>query len=197
MNASFIFLVSGFSQDRGAYHGILKLREELYSQGFGSGSANRIIYLDWRAKFDLVAQELSIICNHHGYRPRVLVAGYSYGGWGALELCREFQPRGIDVESLNLSDPVGRPRWWPRPLPAATSLLSRDWAPKLFVPGNVQVVHSFFQRRDRPQGHKLRTTNGTRELSPVELDRTHKRMDDAPEFHKRVLDEARLLQLEF
>jgi len=193
MNANFIICVSGFTQNRGYFHGIMKLREALISNGHSEGKANRVWYVTWKDSMSRVACELSILCNQHGFKPRVMICGYSYGGWGSLQLAKELEKVGIDVEIMILCDPVGRPWWWPRPLPALTSMLGRDWAPKLRVPANVKVCHSFYQQENRPQGHQLVATNGTTMEQPIKLRHKHERMDDAPEFHGRVLKEAAML----
>lgn len=189
-NALFVICVSGFTQHAGYFHGILKLREQLLDAGFANGSHQRVIYLTWKADFHRVAQELSIVCNHQGFKPAVVLAGYSYGGWGAIQLASQLERVGIDVFSLVLSDPVGRQWWWPRPLPAITSMLGRNNAFKLDVPANVHRCVSFYQTVNRPQGHQLRPANGTKMVEPVQLAVTHQRMDDAEQFHQAVLAEA-------
>ena len=196
MKASFIICVSGFTQSRGYFHGILKLRESLIINGMADGPRRRVWYLTWKSNFDRVAADLAIICTQHGYKPVVMIAGYSYGGWGALQLARALERKGIAVESMALSDPVGRPWWWPRPLPAMTSMISRRYAFKLKVPPNVHKCHTYYQTRNRPQGHQVVPTNGTEMTHPIRLNYTHQRMDDASEFHGRVLSEAKLLNID-
>lgn len=194
--ATFIILVSGFTQNRGYFHGIMKLREALVSHGHSEGAAKRVWYLTWKENMTRVAAELSILCNQHGFKPTVMIIGYSYGGWGSLQLAAELEKVGIDVRQMHLCDPVGRPWWWPRPLPALSSMLGRTWAPELCVPPNVHEVHSFYQTRNRPQGHELVTSNGTRMHNPIQLNKTHEQMDDAAEFHGRVLKDAALIAQE-
>jgi hypothetical protein len=186
----FHICVSGFTQDRGYYHGILRLREALVDAGHADGKTGRVWYETWTANWGMVAADLSQVCITHGYIPVVTVSGYSYGGYGAINVCKELALRGIDVQVLNLCDPVGRRWWWPRPLPAITSMLSRDMAFTLPIPGNVLIVNEFFQKTNRPQGHRIKLTDGTKRGVYVQLDRTHQRMDDAPEFHECVLREA-------
>jgi pimeloyl-ACP methyl ester carboxylesterase len=188
--ALFVILVSGFTQNRGYFHGILKLREALIADGHSDGAARRVWYMTWKTNWNRVANELGILAAQHGFTPHVVLAGYSYGGWGALQLARQLGDSGIDVDSLILCDPVGRPAWWPRPLPAATSMLGRNWAPKLTVPANVHVCHSYYQQENRPQGHQLKPENGNELTNPIKLKVTHQRMDDAKEFYGRVRQEA-------
>lgn len=183
--------VSGFTQTRGNYHGILHLREQLITAGHAAGPTRRVWYLSWLARWRLVAQDLAIVAVQRGLRPVVGVAGYSYGGAGALRLCAALEQVGIEVAVLTLADPVGRRWWWPRPLPAVTSLLGRDVAFTLPVPGNVRRVNEFYQTENRPQGHRLRltSTQTTRGIYQ-QLAHHHAQMDDAPEFHACVLAEA-------
>jgi pimeloyl-ACP methyl ester carboxylesterase len=184
--------ISGFTQHRGYMHGILKLREELINAGHATGSLRRVWYLNWKANWQQVVADLSSVCVMHGAVPVVCVAGYSYGGFGALQLCAALESHGIEVQVLTLSDPVGRRWWWPRPLPAITSLLSRDTAFTLPVAANVRLLHSYYQRTNRPQGHRLRLVSAaaTQWGAYQELDLPHAQMDDAPEFHACVLEAA-------
>lgn len=194
--ALFCILVSGYTQSRGTYHGILRLREELVAAGFNDGTTKRVWYVTWKTNWKRLARDLATVCTVHGLKPKVLVAGYSYGGWGALRLAKALEPLGVDVDVMVLSDPVGRPWWWPRPLPAITSLLSRYWAWKLRVAPNVHLLHSYYQQTNRPQGHLLKATNGTKMTPPVKLPKPHERMDDAAEFHGQVSVEAWRLRKE-
>jgi pimeloyl-ACP methyl ester carboxylesterase len=194
MNALFCICVSGFTQSRGTYHGILRLREELIADGFNNGTAHRVWYLPWVANWQQVARDMQAVCTQHGLRPKVVLTGYSYGGWGALQMARELEPLGIEVTVLVLCDPVGRPWYWPRPLPAATSMCSRYVAFQLKVPPNVRQLHSYYQVKNRPQGHRLACVPPTVASNPIELRYTHDRMDDAPEYRGRVMKEARAVR---
>ena len=188
--------ISGFTQHRGYMHGILRLREELISAGHAAGPLRRVWYLNWKANWKQVAADLVSVAVMRGVRPVVTVAGYSYGGFGALQLCGALQSHGIEVQVLTLSDPVGRRWWWPRPLPAITSMLSRDMAFTLPVPANVKLLNVYYQRRNRPQGHRLRLEGETLRGVYKELELTHARMDDAPEFHQCVMSAANAVQAE-
>lgn len=190
--------VSGFTQNRGYYHGILALREKLIADGHNAGLHRRVWYAPWTADWDRMAAELTIVANQHGLQPVVNISGYSYGGYGALKLAKALEPKGVRVRSVTLCDPVGRRWWWPRPLPAATSMLSRDFAFVLKVPANVQKLNEFYQTENRPQGHQLGCyRNATEQGVFMKLGYRHQRMDDAPEFHQCVLDEARATLSEY
>jgi len=192
MYCGFHFCISGFTQNRGYCHGILKLREELIEAGHYFDNHARVAYWTWDMNFDLVASELQIVCTRAGVRPVVGIYGYSYGGWGSLKFARALDNRGIDVREMVLSDPVGRPWFWPAPLPAATSMLSREYAFALTVPANVENCKVFYQRGSRPQGHRVvaRMPSVT-DVKEKELKGyTHVQMDDAQEFHDAVLESA-------
>jgi len=191
---AFYICVSGFTQTRGTFHGILKLREELISNGYSEGIKQRVWYLPWTSNWKSIAEDLVTVCAHHGVKSVVLISGYSYGGWGAIKLAEALDSKGVEVQSMVLSDPVSRPGWWPRPLPAFSSLLGRKYSHNLIIPPNVKNVFSFYQTNNRPQGHRLVTSNGTTAKIPVQLNKTHDRMDDAREFHGQVKKEARVIR---
>lgn len=194
MKAAICICISGFTQTRGSFHGILKLREELRSDGHSFGVANRVEYMPWTANWKNYAADLSSVCNYHGLRPEVLIAGYSYGGWGAIQLAKRLEKLGINVQIMILSDVIARPWFWPRPLPAVTSLLGRKYSFSLRVPDNVINLAEYYQLKNRPQGHRTIIGNVTRRVHTIELHHTHMRMDDAPEFHGCVRKYARVLR---
>ena len=183
-------LVSGFTQRLGRVNGLLRLRESLVEEGFNCGPRWRTYYLEWRADFAQLASDVQNCGTIHGVRPLVNLAGYSYGGWGALRLAAELEARGISVPVLTLVDPVARAPWVPRPLPTLSSMLSRYWSRRLRVPGNVGLVHEFFQRLNRPQGHRLLLEPQTQVGSVTELALRHDQIDDAPPVHHCVLTAA-------
>ena len=199
--ATFVICISGFTQHRGYAHGILKLREKLISAGHSEGLNHRVWYMPWYTDFEHVVDDILFSTTNIGKIPKVLIAGYSYGGWGSLQLARILERHGIDVDTMILSDPVGRPLSFLRSvpilnrLPAPLSLLGRDWAPSLKVPASVKEVYEFHQQEKwhRPQGHRLIPTNGTLMHPPVTVSKRHQQMDDLPGFHQQVLMSARKL----
>ncbi len=196
MRAFFYICISGFTQTRGTFHGILKLREELLVAGHSSGTCSRVWYLPWTSDWGQVASDLSIVCNRYGFKPLVLIAGYSYGGWGAIQLAIALMKVGIDVQDMILSDAVARPWYWPRPLPALTSMLGRSWSFPMQIPPNVIRLHEYYQQEDRPQGHRLLFGEETALQTSVKLWKIggHQEMDDVLEFHECVLKQAKLMQ---
>jgi len=187
-------LVSGFTQQLGRVNGILRLRETLVEDGFNCGPRWRTYYLEWRADFGQVASDVANCAVIHRVRPRVNLCGYSYGGWGALRLAEELEARGIEVPVLTLVDPVARAPWVPRPIPTPSSMLPRYWSRLLLVPANVGMVHEFYQRTNRPQGHRLVLSPSTQIGSSTELDLRHDQMDDAAVVHECVIDAAHWLK---
>jgi len=190
--ASYIILVSGFTQHRGHFHGILKLREDLLAAQKQNGENHRVWYYTWNEDMRRVASELNSVATYHGHKPRVMLVGYSYGGWGSLRLAKALDRRGIPVEHHVLSDPVGRPIYWPTPLPAPSSLLGRRFAWPLMVPGNVRDCWHYHQIENRPQGHRLKAVDPTRTTihRSKRLHISHNQMDDSKVFHKKVLSLA-------
>lgn len=187
-------LVSGFTQRSGRVSGMLRLCESLVEEGFACGQRWRTDLVDWRSDFVDVADRVALRSVIHGVRPRINLCGYSYGGWGALRLAAELEIRGIEVPVLTLVDPVARAPWIPRPIPTPSSMLSRFRSRILHVPANVGIVHEFYQRTNRPQGHRLRLEPVTQIGSSTELDLRHDQMDDAAPVHHCVLEAARGLK---
>lgn len=181
---------SGYTQTRKRVNGIIKLREKLIKQSYSNGVSNRVWYLTWDACVVDVAEDIINLREMYSAHTHINMCGYSYGGWGILQLCDELWKRRVDVENLILCDPVGRPKWWPKPLPAATSMIRRDWAPRLTVPPNVHELYSFFQMENRPQGHLLKTHRTTQVNSPKQLFVPHDEMDDVEVFHDLFLSLA-------
>jgi pimeloyl-ACP methyl ester carboxylesterase len=86
----------------------------------------------------------------NGKPPRIVVVGYSYGGWSANNLCRELQKFDLEVEALLLCDPVGRIFGH---LPSVFSMLNII---PLTVPANVRNLWTWRQVYDRPRGAAIR-----------------------------------------
>lgn len=130
----------------------------------------------------------------NGKPPRIIVVGYSYGGWSANRLCCELQAYDLEVEALILCDPVGR--IFGR-LPSLLSVL--DVIP-MTVPANVRRLYTFRQTCDRPRGCRV---NLEKHLHAIEygsvnagtmwmLDQSfehvpHVNMDDIAPFRETVL----------
>lgn len=187
-------LISGFTQHEGRMQGIFALREKLINAGHSQGPRFRVRSFPWNASLGQIAEEVQIVSTYYGHKPVVNLAGYSYGGWAAIRFAGELETRGIDVDILTLCDPVARPNWWPRPLPAASSMLGRNWSRVLRIPNNVLCMNEFRQTENRPCGHRLEIPAATQLKLSQQLMRRHEDMDDAPEFHQAVIEAAGVLR---
>ena len=59
------------------------------------------------------------------------------------------------------------------------------------LPANVWRVDSFYQRQNTPQGTSIVLKNKVAQQSdPVQLNYNHQYIDDAPEFHDKVIEVA-------
>ncbi|MEW4451286.1 hypothetical protein AB1L30_01245 [Bremerella sp. JC817] len=187
--------ISGFTQSVGKWNGILDLTEKLREQ-FCDGVRSRIHYYPWNANFAEVAEYYWALGDKYGVRPILGIYAYSWGaGRGAMTLARQLNRRGLVVRVMVLADPVYHH-------PFAPWRAFRTWClpivgePVIRVPDNVREVYSFHQVQNRPGGHKLISAGraGGAFIHPrVLLRYDHQYMDNAPEFHNLVLEEARKL----
>lgn len=187
--------ISGFTQSERRIHGLTKLCEKLHSAGFNN-CVSRVMLRPWNAKWSEVAESIWSIGELHAAEVVVNIYAYSWGmGWGAVQLSRELEKRGITVHIIVACDGVYRHpllclRW--------LSLLQRDgtFSPVIRIPGNVREVRPLHQTMNTPQGHRI---VGGKDFSgqirqSVEIHRTHPFMDDAPQFHALALAAAEQLK---
>lgn len=111
----------------------------------------------------------------------IKIYAYSWGaGWGAMQLARHLQRRGLAVGWMVLSDPVYRSPW------IITRWLAMAPWRSITVPHNVRVVHWFRQRLSLPAGHTLVAARSDRTVitPPVWAEVAHAYMDDLRVFHR-------------
>jgi hypothetical protein len=163
-------LISGFSQDRddpcgmdGVWLGLRPIASPTVSLGIHCWNDN----LKGRAKF---------IKRNSVPMPVIDIAGYSYGGYAAIELAQHLAKLGLPVRHLILCDAVRR-------FHVAKWFSLTQWT-KLTVPANVQACTYFRQSEDIPAGHRVVAESGrTRLIDGGFLPLGHNAMDEAPEFH--------------
>ena len=111
--------------------------------------------------------------------PRVVLIGYSWGGYTANEIAKQLHRRGLAVDALLLCDAVWRSRTiFGRPL----SMLD-CWT--IRVPANVRRCFVWRQTANRPRGARVVVTDPITEITESVLPHlAHQYMDDLPEFHK-------------
>lgn len=185
--------ISGFTQTEQRSTGLLKLHEKLHTLGFNN-CVSRVRIDRWNADWASVAEHIWKIGQEHDAHVVVDIYAYSWGvGHGAVQLCRELQKRSISVHTLVSCDGVYRHPWLRFP-----SLLSRDGhlSPTIRVPSNVRFVRAFHQRRNIPQGHRIKgdADFSGRILETEIFTASHQYMDDSEEFHAAALASAEHLR---
>lgn len=182
--------ISGFMQDVERESGTEKLWRKLRQSSAVGPESSLVHPQEWNANWRSLAE--FIWRNSQTWQKdengdngcRVYIYAYSWGcGHGMVRLSQELQKRGIIVGHAVLCDPVYHHFWRPW-----RGLFHASWNPPIRVPANVQVVDWYYQRQDRPQGADLMACAATTQINQgIELNRGHAWMDDAAEYHGRVM----------
>lgn len=175
--------IMGFTQNKSRESGLEKLWRKI-RVSLPLESHCLVHPQEWDADFDSLSE---FIWRNGSSAVVVNIYCYSWGcGHGFIKLAKALQDRGIQVPKAVLCDPVFH-QWW-RPW---RGIFHASMNPPIVVPSNVWHIDSFFQRQNTPQGATIRMRNqaGT-QSDPVELIRSHAYMDDAEEFHAKVLQVA-------
>ncbi len=148
----------------------------------------RVMYKSWRDNMSDLASRMwhrskCRFSHSPADQPRVVICGYSYGGWTAVLLANELKKRNWCVENLLLIDPVWRPISW---LPSPSSLLT-DWT--IDTPNTVDVIHEWYQKMNRPRGHKVVSASRTVHYKKI-LMQKHGDIDDDPMIYDKALEVA-------
>lgn len=183
----FFILRSGFLQHKGsAGSGCTRIMREM-DLLFG-GHKTRVELEPWDACPEQTAEYIYRL-GRKDTPPDICIFAYSWGaGYGFVNLARALHDRGLRVHTAVLCDPVHY-SWarWRALLPQ--TLFHRVIS--VNVPPNVDRVHRFWQRIDKPAGHPLKLESGrTQYLSDTELHVPHTEMDNTPEFRRRCLEVA-------
>lgn len=173
--------IMGFTQDQSRESGLEKLWRKL-RETLPLESQCLVHPQTWNADFEALAE---FIWRNESSATVVNIYAYSWGcGHGFVKLAKALEKRGIQVPKAVLSDPVYH-SWW-RPW---RGIFHASINPPIVVPSNVWHVDSFYQRLNTPQGAELvlKNSNAT-QSDPVKLLCNHQYMDDADEFHEKVLE---------
>jgi thioesterase domain-containing protein len=168
-------LYSGFRQHAGLQTGMSRLWYEIRAD---LASPDTCVELrPWDEEYANMAEFVKLCQNETP--PRIVLYGYSWGGFTATLLAKELQRRSLDVDHLVLCDAVYRHwymlGWW------------RAFAvwKKIKIPANVRRVTWFRQQQSWPRGHALVAEDKATLIDPVRmLHADHVWMDDDPEFRK-------------
>lgn len=176
--SNWLILVQGFLQDRGTPNGMVRLWLRAHSNFAGRSTA--VMLLSWN---DNVRQLAEFIWRSSRPDPLIHIAGYSWGGTTARNLCCQLSKRGLSIDQVILSDPVYRHWWMPR---RWTTLL--PWRTIEF-PTNVSRIYWYRQEQNWPRAHSpaAEDTDSTYVSPGFLLKCSHQYMDDAQEFHDRVI----------
>jgi len=173
--------IMGFTQDQSRESGMEKLWRRL-RRTLPLETQCLVHPQTWDADFESLAE---FFWRNGTSATVVNIYAYSWGcGHGFVKLAKALQARGIQVPEAVLCDPVYH-SWW-RPW---RGIFHASLNPPIVAPANVWKVHSFYQRLNTPQGTRIVMKNKVGQQSePVLLEYTHQYMDDAKEFHRKVLE---------
>ncbi len=125
----------------------------------------------------------------HGIRSVVLI-GYSWGaGYACMRFAKLAPDRGIRIPLALLCDPVYRPTWMPRWVPAnPLNIYSLDRRTKIRIPPAVRRVAWVRQSHSIPSGHDLVATVPHQVIEPGRHlgGYTHLTIDESPEWFSLV-----------
>lgn len=138
--------VTGFQQREGGATPFEKLHRRVQKRAGGPNTV--VVIRSWRDSAKDFAQRIHNWRN--GHNPRIVLAGYSYGGYSAVEICRELQKFHIPVDHLFLIDPVAR---WLYRWPSIFSMLN---VLPITIPANVRRATVWRQAYDYPRGADVR-----------------------------------------
>jgi pimeloyl-ACP methyl ester carboxylesterase len=181
-----MFFYLGYQQGLAAPTGL----ERLWSHIYRCATADAVIFPPqyWNERYrDLP----SFIRRHSGDDPKIVIVGYSYGAYRALELCDSLRRQDLEVDVLVSCDGVARLRhiseWFTLP-----RLLSyHPHGLKFKVPSNVRRVVAYRQAEDYPRGHDFWFYDKSAIYDEHWIKRQHRWMDEAPEVAQGVFDAAR------
>lgn len=176
-----IVCATGWHQE-GRLSGIDKIQNELHIKSFQQGYENtRVLLVSWKDSMKHLAQRM---WEHRpvDHQPRIVLIGYSYGGYTINQLAKILTKMGWRVELEFLIDAVWR---WLSKLPSFLSLLG-GWM--ITAPDEVDDLYWWHQKMNKPMGHDVRWKHKhSLRWHEQELPIMHDRIDDDPDIKKRIL----------
>lgn len=178
-------VISGWLQNEGQPTGMVRLWRDLHARF--TARRVRVELRVWNDRWDALAEFIWRLRSQAPVwpfaKPRIVIYGYSWGGYSAVVLARLLQRRGLPVEHLVLSDAVYR-HWyllgqWRALLPGS----------RIVVPSNVKEVTWFRQGSGAFKGHDVVAVDARKtKIHPAKLAKVHHRyMDDLRAFHAEAL----------
>lgn len=184
---NYVFVVSGFTQQRYARYGSgsVEIWKELQMQYAHIGKT-QVLLLEWKDDPEGYAR---MVAFHSTKQDKIMVCAYSYGGgWWFRKFSQELNKLGRDVDVAILCDPVYRRPWYLRWMQWRAM---GDQTLKL-GPNIKRIVH-FIQHVDEPGGDKLEVSPETDYEGPIDLALPHIKMDNSVDYINTCCDEAREL----
>ena len=182
-------VISGFTQAKDRPHGMLRLWQQLCQH---RDYKTAVELMPWKSDWEELA-ECMFLCSPSDAKTKIGIYSYSYGtGWGAMQLCKALDKRGMSVDALVSADGVFRHKYafgaWRALVP---------WS-RIWVPGNVRHVSWFRQKENLPAGHTLLAMDPRKTYieKPTWIRATHQYLDDSQAFHDECLRTAASLQKE-
>lgn len=172
--AKWCYVITGFLQHSGTRTRQIDTWAALHRAG---GPEFRAELRPWNSNWDAEAEFIFRMSPSYD-QPKIAIFGYSWGaGWGAVQLCKALEARGVKVANLVLADPVYRHAYW-----AGNWRAFVPWVP-ITIPCNVGEVDWLRQTTTHPMGHDLRAACASTRINPARhLSVSHVHMDEQPEF---------------
>ena len=172
-----IYVIPGFLQTRGGDNGMVALWKSLHM--LYSDYSTRVELAHWNSDWRAHAECINRMCDDQP--GKIVIAGYSWGGYSSTVLARELAKHGRKVEQMILCDAVYRHNYWLGNWRALCPMR------KIKVPANVKEVRWFKQRKNYPRGHRLTPESDTTKINkPTELMQPHQKCDESYLFHREV-----------
>ncbi len=186
--SEFHIVISGFLQNEGKVHGMVRLWGDLYHEHACEDTL--VMMKTWNDNMDSLAEFIWRMADDG---PIIRVYGYSWGGAAAMKLAKALKKRGHKVCTMVLSDAVYRHSYWLGNWRAFVRCF------KIVVPSNVKGVWWFRQKSKfgRLSGHDIVADQSSvgfdkaTVLQPVWCNCSHQYMDDSLLFHNKAREIAR------
>lgn len=198
----FHILIAGFTQRQGTYgNGIDGIYRDLHWK-FHKYDDTVIWYFPWycdiKGTAEFISRSAAKLYRIDKSRPRIQLAGYSFGGQTSVDLAHELLARNsIKIDRMTLCDAVRR-----RSRSAFGWLSAANPFAKIKLPNNIDAATAFVQTHRRfrltrrlfyPRGHRIVVAEGVNFSGPHELPSEHTHIDNSVEFMDQVMEDAEFI----
>ncbi len=187
---NFHIVISGFLQNEGKPHGMIRLWGNLYHEHACDDTL--VIMKTWNDNMDSLAELIWRTINTE-VDAFIKVYAYSWGGAAAMKLAKALKKRGLKIHVMVLSDAIYRHSYWLGNWRAFVRCL------EIVVPSNVGPVWWFKQKSKfgKISGHDIVADQSgigfdkATVFAPVLCNCSHQYMDDNLLFHNKAHEIAR------